>query len=250
MSDPRDFHAPQSSYTKEDLRRIEPRRLFRPGQCSSCQHRLMMDRIIEISVDGGEFGKGHVIGELDITPDLWFFDCHFSGDAVTGCLGLDAMWQIIGYGLAGRDSQGKGRAVGVGRGEVPRRHKARHQARAIRGQHAPGKARPTGRWNLRTAAYLPTIHAYISPRMRELRSITSERPGKGCGSLPAISKAEWDSYKGDPQFGLMLFRLIISPHFLASACMNSRRADGVETAGSAPTSTMRRRMAGSDMALV
>ena len=74
-----------------------------------------IDRIIEISVDGGEFGKGHVIAELDIAPDLWFFDCHFLGDPVMpGCLGLDAMWQIIGYWLGWSGSPSKGRAIGVG----------------------------------------------------------------------------------------------------------------------------------------
>ena len=82
---------------------------------------LMMDRITEISLDGGEFGKGHVVGELDITPDLWFFDCHFIGDPVMpGCLGLDAMWQIVGYWLGWSGSPGKGRALGVGEVQVPR----------------------------------------------------------------------------------------------------------------------------------
>jgi len=76
---------------------------------------LMMDRITEISMDGGEFGKGHIIGELDITPSLWFFECHFAGDPVMpGCLGLDAMWQMIGYWLGWSGSPGKGRATGVG----------------------------------------------------------------------------------------------------------------------------------------
>jgi len=76
---------------------------------------LMMDRITEISMDGGQFGKGHIIGELDITPSLWFFGCHFPGDAVMpGCLGLDAMWQMIGYWLGWSGSPGKGRAIGVG----------------------------------------------------------------------------------------------------------------------------------------
>jgi len=76
---------------------------------------LMMDRITEISLDGGEFGKGHVIAELDITPSLWFFDCHFIGDPVMpGCLGVDAMWQVIGYWLGWSGSPGKGRALGVG----------------------------------------------------------------------------------------------------------------------------------------
>src|ERR1700712_4929766 len=76
---------------------------------------LMMDRITEISMDGGEFGKGHIVGELDITPSLWFFNCHFPGDPVMpGSLGLDAMWQMIGYWLGWAGSPGKGRATGVG----------------------------------------------------------------------------------------------------------------------------------------
>jgi 3-hydroxyacyl-[acyl-carrier protein] dehydratase/trans-2-decenoyl-[acyl-carrier protein] isomerase len=76
---------------------------------------LMMDRITEISLSGGDFGKGHIIGELDITPSLWFFSCHFPSDAVMpGCLGLDAMWQMIGYWLGWSGSPGKGRAIGVG----------------------------------------------------------------------------------------------------------------------------------------
>jgi 3-hydroxyacyl-[acyl-carrier protein] dehydratase/trans-2-decenoyl-[acyl-carrier protein] isomerase len=76
---------------------------------------LMMDRITTLSLDGGEFGKGHVVAELDITPALWFFECHFPGDPVMpGCLGLDAMWQVLGYWLGWSGSPGKGRAVGVG----------------------------------------------------------------------------------------------------------------------------------------
>jgi 3-hydroxyacyl-[acyl-carrier protein] dehydratase / trans-2-decenoyl-[acyl-carrier protein] isomerase len=76
---------------------------------------LMMDRITSITLDGGEFGKGNIVAELDITPDLWFFECHFPGDPVMpGCLGLDAMWQMIGYWLGWSGSPGKGRAIGVG----------------------------------------------------------------------------------------------------------------------------------------
>ena len=76
---------------------------------------LMMDRITEISLEGGKHKKGHVIGELDIHPDLWFFKCHFPGDpAMPGCLGLDAMWQAVGYWLGWSGSPGKGRALGVG----------------------------------------------------------------------------------------------------------------------------------------
>ena len=76
---------------------------------------LMMDRITEITMDGGQFGKGSVIGELDITPDLWFFECHFPGDPVMpGCLGLDAMWQLVGFYMGWRGNLGKGRALGSG----------------------------------------------------------------------------------------------------------------------------------------
>ena len=88
LSDPRDFHVPQSSYTKEDLLKSSEGGYFGPGNAQlPAPPMLMMDRIIEISLDGGEFGKGHVVGELDITPELWFFDCHFPGDPVMpGCL--------------------------------------------------------------------------------------------------------------------------------------------------------------------
>ena len=76
MSNPGDFHTPQSSYTKEDLLRSSQGGYFGPGNAQlPAPPMLMMDRIIEISVDGGEFGKGHVIGELDIAPDLWFEHC-------------------------------------------------------------------------------------------------------------------------------------------------------------------------------
>ena len=80
MSNPRDFHAPQSSYTKQDLLRSSEGGYFGPGNAQlPAPPMLMMDRITEISLDGGEFGKGHIIAELDITPGLWFFDCHFPG---------------------------------------------------------------------------------------------------------------------------------------------------------------------------
>ena len=76
---------------------------------------LMMDRITEISSDGGPLGKGHVIAEYDIHPDLWFFKCHFINDPVMpGCLGLDALWQLTGFNLGWRGMKGRGRALGVG----------------------------------------------------------------------------------------------------------------------------------------
>lgn len=76
---------------------------------------LMFDRITSITRDGGEGGLGHIVAELDINPDLWFFQCHFEGDPVMpGCLGLDAMWQLVGFHLGWQGNKGKGRALGVG----------------------------------------------------------------------------------------------------------------------------------------
>ena len=76
---------------------------------------LMFDRVTEISEAGGENGKGHVVAELDVNPDLWFFSCHFAGDPVMpGCLGLDALWQLAGFNLGWRGFPGRGRALGVG----------------------------------------------------------------------------------------------------------------------------------------
>jgi len=77
---------------------------------------LMMDRITHISNEGGKYGKGEIKAELDIRPDLWFFDCHFEGDPVMpGCLGLDALWQLVGFFLVWNDLPGRGRALGAGK---------------------------------------------------------------------------------------------------------------------------------------
>src|SRR3546814_8613981 len=76
---------------------------------------LMMDRITRSTDEGGEHGKGEIVAELDIKPDLWFFKCHFEGDPVMpGCLGLDAMWQLVGFFLGWLGGLGQGRALGVG----------------------------------------------------------------------------------------------------------------------------------------
>jgi 3-hydroxyacyl-[acyl-carrier protein] dehydratase/trans-2-decenoyl-[acyl-carrier protein] isomerase len=116
LPNPHDFHTPQSSYTKEDLLKSSEGGYFGPGNAQlPAPPMLMMDRITQISMNGGEYGKGHIVGELDITPSLWFFNCHFAGNPVMpGSLGLDAMWQMIGYWLGWSGSPGKGRALGVG----------------------------------------------------------------------------------------------------------------------------------------
>jgi len=76
---------------------------------------LMLDRILNMDETSGVYAKGEVVAELDINPDLWFFDCHFKGDPVMpGCLGLDAMWQLVGFWLGWTGGQGRGRALGVG----------------------------------------------------------------------------------------------------------------------------------------
>ncbi len=107
---------PQSSYTKEELIACGNGELFGPGNARlPVDNMLMMDRITHISADGGSHEKGHIVAELDITPDLWFFDCHFKTDPVMpGCLGLDAMWQIVGFYLGWRGNPGRGRALGAG----------------------------------------------------------------------------------------------------------------------------------------
>jgi len=89
---------------------------------------LMFDRINLISELGGKFNKGEIIAELDINKDLWFFDCHFKEDPVMpGCLGLDAMWQLVGFFLGWLGEPGKGRALGVNyvkfKGEILRQAK-------------------------------------------------------------------------------------------------------------------------------
>ena len=106
----------QNSFTKEELLTCSTGELFGPGNSQlPAPNMLMMDRIVEIHETGGTHDKGYIVAELDITPDLWFFACHFPGDPVMpGCLGLDAMWQLVGFFLGWSGGPGKGRALGVG----------------------------------------------------------------------------------------------------------------------------------------
>ena len=106
----------QSSYTREELLISGAEGIFGPGNAKlPLPDMLMFDRITHIADIGGTFDKGEVIAELDVQPGLWFFDCHFDGDPVMpGCLGLDAMWQLVGFWLAWTGAEGRGRALGVG----------------------------------------------------------------------------------------------------------------------------------------
>ncbi|MFP4243891.1 MAG: 3-hydroxyacyl-[acyl-carrier-protein] dehydratase FabA [Ectothiorhodospira sp.] len=115
----------QNSYERDELLQCGYGEMFGPGNAQlPVPNMLMMDRITHISDQGGAYDKGEMRAELDISPDLWFFDCHFPGDPVMpGCLGLDAMWQLVGFYLGWSGGPGKGRALGVGEvkftGQVP-----------------------------------------------------------------------------------------------------------------------------------
>lgn len=106
----------QNSYDKNELVACGNGELFGAGNAQlPVDNMLMLDRITHISSEGGAHGKGQILAELDIHPDLWFFDCHFPGDPVMpGCLGLDAMWQLVGFFLGWRGNPGRGRALGSG----------------------------------------------------------------------------------------------------------------------------------------
>jgi 3-hydroxyacyl-[acyl-carrier protein] dehydratase / trans-2-decenoyl-[acyl-carrier protein] isomerase len=103
-------------YSREELLACGRGELFGPGNARlPLPPMLMMDRIVNIDDTGGAHGKGSIEAELDIRPDLWFFDCHFESDPVMpGCLGLDAMWQLVGFWLGWRGNPGRGRALGSG----------------------------------------------------------------------------------------------------------------------------------------
>ena len=106
----------KSKYTYEELLTCGHGQLFGPGNAQlPLPPMLMFNRISHISGEGGEFGKGEIVAELDVDPDLWFFRCHFENDAVMpGCLGLDALWQLIGFFLGWKGGPGHGRALGAG----------------------------------------------------------------------------------------------------------------------------------------
>ncbi len=106
----------RQSFSYDDLIDCGNGLLFGPGNAKlPLPPMLMFDRITSITADGGKYGKGYVEAELDIRPDLWFFDCHFKGDPVMpGCLGLDALWQLVGFFLGWIGGPGSGRALGLG----------------------------------------------------------------------------------------------------------------------------------------
>ena len=107
----------QHSFTKEELIECGYGRLFGPHRAYlPIDEMLMVDRITSIEEFGGSRSKGSIVAELDIHPELWFFRCHFVDDPVMpGCLGLDALWQLVGFFLAWKGNWGAGRALGCGK---------------------------------------------------------------------------------------------------------------------------------------
>lgn len=113
---PFDGFAPKDSYSRDDLIACGHGQIFGPGNAKlPLPPMLMFDRITKITTEGGAYGKGEMVAEFDINPDLWFFQCHFEGDPVMpGCLGLDAIWQMLGFYLGWTGALGSGRALGLG----------------------------------------------------------------------------------------------------------------------------------------
>jgi 3-hydroxyacyl-[acyl-carrier protein] dehydratase/trans-2-decenoyl-[acyl-carrier protein] isomerase len=107
---------PESSYSKDQLLASSRGELFGPTNAKlPAPNMLMIDRITHIDNTGGEHGLGEIVAEIDIHPKMWFFDCHFEGDPVMpGCLGLDALWQLVGFFLVWNGNSGRGRALGAG----------------------------------------------------------------------------------------------------------------------------------------
>lgn len=105
----------KNSFTLEELLACGRGEVFGPGNAQlPMPDMLMIDRITNITNEGGKYGRGLVLAELDIKPELWFFNCHFPGDPVMpGCLGLDALWQLLGFFIAWQGNPGRGRALGV-----------------------------------------------------------------------------------------------------------------------------------------
>ena len=145
----------RSGYEYEDLLACGRGEMFGPGNAQlPLPPMLMFDRITEISENGGEYGKGLIRAELDVKPDLWFFGCHFKNDPVMpGCLGLDAMWQMVGFYLGWVGGEGRGRALGLGELEVLRPGAAERPQGCVQHRHETRDAFKARAWRCRRLAF-------------------------------------------------------------------------------------------------
>ena len=145
----------RSGYEYEDLLACGRGEMFGPGNAQlPLPPMLMFDRISEITETGGEYGKGLIRAELDVKPDLWFFGCHFKNDPVMpGCLGLDALWQMVGFYLGWIGGEGRGRALGPRRTEVLRPGAAERPQGCVQHRHQTRDAFKAGAWHRRRLAF-------------------------------------------------------------------------------------------------
>merc|ERR1712065_3364 len=149
-------------------------RLFGPGRAQlPVPNMLMIDRISHISDEGGEFGKGEIIAELDIRPDLWFFECHFPGNPIMpGCLGLDGLWQLTGFNLGWRGWQGRGYALGGG--EVKLKGMVRPDRKMLTYRIDFTKAIQTRRLTMGVADGIVEADGEVIYRVKDMKVVLSE----------------------------------------------------------------------------
>ena len=184
----------RTSFEFEDLLACGRGELFGEGPQLPLPPMLMFDRISEIAETGGAHGKGCIRAELDVKPDLWFFACHFKGDPVMpGCLGLDALWQLLGFFLGWLGSPGKRPRARARRGEVLRPGAADDEEGRLRHRHQAGDALQAGARHRRRLAvgrrlgHLPGDRPQGRPVPRR-RSDAAERPrepARPCGIASA-----------------------------------------------------------------
>ena len=163
-----------SSFDKEDLLKCARGELFGEGNAQlPAPPMLMMDRITDISADGGAHGKGHVLAEFDITPDLWFFECHFPGNPIMpGCLGLDGLWQLTGFNLGWRGWTGRGYALGVG--EIKLKAMVRPEAKLLTYEIDFTKAVQTRRLTMGVADGIVKIDGELAYEVKDMKVALSE----------------------------------------------------------------------------